>query len=358
LSERLGIRKSSVTSIVADLLGRGVLREEVPGALRSPVAIEGGRFWALGAVLEAGRLHLARVGFDGEIGRRETVELAVGGRPEVLLDEVGRRLRGWAGSDGDGLSGVGVAVPGLVDDATGTGVFAVNLAGWRNVPVRAFLEERVGVRVLVGHDGRTQLLGNTWFATPQEAHRNVIHLCLKEGLSCGVMVDERVLAGNHFASGEIGCLPAGKEGRPCACGKRDCLQTYVSVPALAKAIRVAPRAGCDEATPAEAIAAAAEASPKAMAALDRAIAPLAEKLSTVMALIDPEVLLVGTESARLSAVLVPLLQGRLDTDLRGLYARPADVRPALPVTDAALRGLAAMVMAECFARGEFGTPAS
>jgi len=52
-------------------------------------------------------------------------------------------------------------------------------------------------------------------------------------------------------------------------------------------------------------------------------------------------------------LLVPIIQSQLDKELLGLYAKAADVSPALPLLESTLRGVAARVMDNAFATGVF-----
>lgn len=352
LSTRLKMRKSSVTSIVSNLLERGVLKEIVPGTLRSPVGLHGAGFHAIVGFLEPQALLLARIFFDGRLENRTRIRLQGPGTPDSILPQVARHLRSFVETPADStLLGVGLAIPGLVEPESGIGINAVNFRNWRHVPVAAELNRALGHPVHIANDGRCQLLGNAWFSDACTRRQTVLYLTLQEGIACSVMVDGKLLDGAHHATGEIGCLRSGNQGRPCRCGKRDCLQTYVSAHAiLADLRRECPDHAFEDVGE---IAAAAREDPAVLPALGRILQPLSEKVSTLMALLDPEVLVVGTADSGFTALLGHALQEQLDVELLGLYAQSTDVRAGLPIEEATLKGVAALVMDESFRSGAF-----
>jgi len=73
--------------------------------------------------------------------------------PEAVLERVGAFAAALIAAAGDGVAAVGVAVPGLVDEAAGVARASVNL-GWHDLPLRRRLEERLELPVAVAHDVR------------------------------------------------------------------------------------------------------------------------------------------------------------------------------------------------------------
>lgn len=160
------------------------------------------------------------------------------------------------------LAGVGMALPGIVDPATGTVSHAVNLRiHLPDVPVGALLSERLGgVPVTVENDLNAAALG----AAETLGHTDMAYLALGTGLAAGLLLDGRLRRGFAGAAGEVGHLPYRPGGLPCACGQLGCLEMYASGSALDAAWP--SRTGAP--SPVEVFAAAADGDPAAVAIRD------------------------------------------------------------------------------------------
>jgi glucokinase-like ROK family protein len=125
------------------------------------------------------------------------------------------------------IIGVGFGASGLVDFQSGVNVLAPTL-GWRDVPIRDWLSERVHLPVCVDNNVRAMTLGESLFGLG----RGVKVLALvygRIGVGAGFVVNGEVFRGSAAGAGEIGhtvMIPEG--GDLCRCGKRGCLETLVS----------------------------------------------------------------------------------------------------------------------------------
>lgn len=184
----------------------------------------------------------------------------------------------------------GVAVPGIVDTATGTAVYAANL-GWRNVPLRALLGDRLGgVPVALGHDVRTGGLAEGRIGAGAGVDR-FLFVPLGTGIAGAIGIDGRVEAGAHGSAGEIGHIVVRPEGPECGCGQRGCLETLASAAAVGRAW--AQACGDPDATAADAAKAVESGDPRAAAVWRDAVDALAAGLVTGLTLLDPRTLIIG-----------------------------------------------------------------
>ncbi|MFR9675993.1 ROK family protein [Streptomyces sp. TR06-5] len=226
----------------------------------------------------------------------------------ALLDFAsGLRDRGTA-LLGEEPAAAGVAVPGIVDDASGTALFAANL-GWRDVPLRALLRERLGTeRVALGHDMRTGGLAEGRLGAGAGLDR-FLFVALGTGIAGALCVDGRIEPGAHGAAGEIGHVVLRPDGPPCGCGRRGCLETLASAAAVGRAWAAA----CHDpaATAADAARAVAAGDPRARAVWHDAVAALADGLVVGVTLLDPGTLIVGGGLAEAGATLFDPLREAL-----------------------------------------------
>ncbi|MGH3323914.1 MAG: ROK family protein, partial [Streptomyces sp.] len=125
----------------------------------------------------------------------------------------------------------GVAVPGIVDADTGTAVYAANL-GWRDVPLRALLAERLGgIPIAVEHDVRTGGLAEGRIGAGAGVDR-FLFVPLGTGIAGAIGIDGRIEPGAHGSAGEIGHVVIRPDGPECGCGQRGCLETLASAAAV------------------------------------------------------------------------------------------------------------------------------
>ncbi|MGW1267946.1 ROK family protein, partial [Streptomyces sp. NPDC002491] len=190
---------------------------------------------------------------------------------------------------GEPAAAAGVAVPGIVDEAGGVAVYAANL-GWRDVPLRARLAERLGAPVALGHDVRTGGLAEGRIGAARGADR-FLFVALGTGIAGAIGVDGRVEAGAHGFAGEIGHIVVRPGGAPCPCGQRGCLERFASAAAVGEAWAAA--VGDPEADAADCAKAFSSGDPRALRVWQSAVDALADGLVTGLTLLDPRTLVIG-----------------------------------------------------------------
>ncbi|WP_431771747.1 ROK family protein [Streptomyces cucumeris] len=187
-------------------------------------------------------------------------------------------------------SAAGVGVPGVLDEARGVAVFAANL-GWRDVPLRALLSERLaGVPVALSHDVRMGGLAEGRIGAGEGADR-FLFVSVGTGIAGAIGIEGRIDPGAHGSSGEIGHVVVRPGGPECGCGQRGCLETLASASALGRAWAAASGdPSADAASCAEAVVAG---DPRAEAVWGVMTAALADGLVIAHTLLDPRVLIIG-----------------------------------------------------------------
>lgn len=135
------------------------------------------------------------------------------------------------------LSGVGIGSPGTIDARRGEVVFSNNF-GWEDVPLVAEMQQYFSCPVKVSNDANCAALGEVKAGAAKEI-KNAILLTLGTGVGGGVILDGRVFEGAHAGGSELGHTSLIFGGELCTCGRRGCVEAYVSATAL---IRDAKRA--------------------------------------------------------------------------------------------------------------------
>ncbi|MFF1282333.1 ROK family protein [Streptomyces sp. NPDC058299] len=194
----------------------------------------------------------------------------------------------------------GIAVPGIVDDAQGTAVYSANL-GWKDVPLRALLTDRLGMPVALGHDVRTGGLAEGRIGAGRGADR-FLFVPLGTGIAGAIGIDGRVEAGADGFAGEIGHIRVRPhQGVACPCGQYGCLERYASASAVSAAWAAA--CGNPDADAADCARAVVSGDPNAVRVWQEAVDALADGLVTALTLLNPRTMIIGGGLAEAGDVL-------------------------------------------------------
>jgi glucokinase len=188
---------------------------------------------AIGVDLGGTNLRVAAVTGSGQTLEvlRSATPLSLG--REHVTNEIAAEVRALAGKfrSAHHLVGIGVGVPGILDLATGTLHSAANLPGWDHYPVRAVLEEKLGIPVVLENDANCAAMGEKWLGAGREVE-DLCMLTLGTGVGGGFVFNGRPWHGMTGMAGEIGHMTVMPEGTVCGCGNRGCLEQYASATAV------------------------------------------------------------------------------------------------------------------------------
>lgn len=250
LADRMGLNRSTIMALTAELTGAGLVREELPkdtGRAGRPSLVvrpESDRVYVLAFDVGVDRLIAARVGLGGTVlDRREMVRPREGFE---LADVVGV-LAGFARqmvrkTQSDTVCvGAGAAFCGMVRRSDGMVRFGPNI-GWVDEAFGTELSRRLGLGLPVSVDNDANL------GALAEHERgagvgcdNLIYLHGDVGIGGGIIVGGRLLGGEGGYGGEVGHMvvkPVG--GLACGCGSHGCLEAEVGERALLAAAERSP----------------------------------------------------------------------------------------------------------------------
>jgi len=331
VARETGLTRVTVSDLIADLIDEGLVveagpREDArPGKPATVLRFARDAFQIVGVDLsDSATFRGALLALDGEILEHaelplaaESGEAATGDAAVAILESLIAQLLGRATRP---VLGVGVGSPGIVDPL-GAVLSAPNL-GWHDEPLRARLEQRFDVPVLVANDANVAVL-----AEHGVGGEDMILVTIGHGVGAGLVIGGMAVVGGRFAAGEIGHVVVGTDGGPdCACGRRGCLEAWLAVPRLRAALAEA----ADEPARTAVLTAAGE-------RLGIALAPVVGALDLAeLVLTGPEDLLDGP----LIAATADTLRARTMADFHGHVV----VRRSGLGRDIVTRGAAVMVL--------------
>lgn len=319
-----GLNKATVSSLVAELINRRLIREiglteNRIGRPATMLVLDGGPYAAIGLEIGADQLTVLAIDLAGtellSWHRAFDGLCAPPVRAVSAVASLARRAVNRVTGQGRRVLGLTVGVPGLVDD-TGTVRVAAAL-GWRDVSLAADLRRALrepAYEVTVDNDANLAALAEYRHGA-YAGTANLVHLTGGAGISAGMLSDGRPIRGGRGFAGELGHLPLDPSGPPCSCGRRGCLEAFAGIPALLR--RVLPDTSddgpvTDFAPEIERVRAGARrGDPLVLDGLAEVGRHLGHAVSILTNLLNPEVVLLGGYYATLTRWLLPAAETEL-----------------------------------------------
>jgi predicted NBD/HSP70 family sugar kinase len=241
-----GLSQPAVSTLTRRLLEVGALievgaRPSLGGGRRErELALNAEHAWVVGVKVALHQITIALADFAGGVRNTVKVSLNAPMTPAALVKKLVREIEaclvGAGGSVRQHLAGVGVALPGFIDSMRGEVHWSAVLKGVRGesiVPLAESMTDALGVPVFVENDANMLALAEQWFG---EAARlsNVAVVTLEQGLGLGLVLNGELYRGHSGLASELAHLQVEPDGRLCRCGKRGCLETYVTHDAIVR----------------------------------------------------------------------------------------------------------------------------
>lgn len=244
LARRIGVSRTAITNTVTPMVEAGIIVEKDQGGSPSRTRSRSG---GPGVPLSLDPSAAGAVGVDFA---HESVRVVVADIAHNVLAEDERRLpldhdahealnvaaamvRGAldeAVLDRSRVLGVGVGVPGPVDQTRGIPTPSSISHSWVGLEVQRELGSRLGLPVLLDNNVNLAALAEAvWGAA--KAFDHAIFVKISTGVGAGIILDRRLWRGAAGMAGEIGHMTVDEGGPMCRCGNRGCLEAYVGVPA-------------------------------------------------------------------------------------------------------------------------------
>ncbi|NBE92860.1 ROK family transcriptional regulator [Nonomuraea sp. KC401] len=344
-----GLNKATVSSLIADLIDRRLVREtglteNRVGRPATMLVLDGSPYAAIGVEINVDHVSAVATGLAGE--RLLTWRRAFSGGESVNqgMANVGaiiRRVLGRMAKEERQVLGLAVAVPGLVD-VQGTARIAPNL-GWRDADIGGDLAKALrdpGFPIQVDNDANLAALAEQRFGAHAGAS-DLICLTGEIGVGAGIILDGRLRRGRLGYSGEIGHVQLDPDGPACHCGRRGCLEVMAGIGAVLRR-EVSPAEVQMEIEEAVRLARAGDAG--TLATLDAVGRSLGKGVSILANLLNPEVVVLGGYYVPLAPWLLPAVHDEMGERVIAFEAGGCQVVASTLGHDAAALGGAARVL--------------
>ncbi|MCM3701733.1 ROK family transcriptional regulator [Paenibacillus macerans] len=312
ISAAIGLNKATVSSLVSELIDSRLVAEIGPGESsggRKPTLLLFNRSagYAIGIDIRVNDLLAVLVDLEGNVLQEKTAALT-DSSPDSVLEQIRKTIRQLAKKLPDsayGIVGIGIGVPGLVDEKSRV-VSAPNL-GWNQVDLLGPLTAEFGANIHIDNEANAGAIGEKLYGAGRDA-LNLIYLSIGIGIGSGIIVGGELYRGTSNFSGEVGHMTVAEDGPLCRCGNRGCWETLASEKALLD--RASKLWGHEVPDLEQIVRLAREGDPEAVRLLNETGAQLGIGLANLVNILNPELIVIGN---RLSLAGDLLQEAMLET---------------------------------------------
>ena len=344
LSAATGLSAGSVTNVIRELIDEGIvietgLAESDGGRPRAMLGMNPGYGYVIGVDIGETR---TRVGlFDLTMTERAKVEYPLDRSAEHDVGVVVRQIVsglntviGASGVDQNAILGVGVGVPGIIEQGAEVLVHSQTY-GWDAVPLERLLRAHTELPLRFDNGAKTMGQAELWFGAGKGA-RSAVVILIGSGVGASLISGGATYQGATSSAAEFGHVTIVVGGRKCRCGSTGCLEAYAGAEAILERYG-RPMAVDDQELALAELIGAAGTSPVAAAILNETAQYLGAGIGTLINLFNPERVILGGWAGL-------LLGGRLLPEIRE-FARQHSLRHPFAATSIELGRLGPRVVA-------------
>ena len=236
------LTRTTVSEVVSGLLAEGLIEEVGPGSSSGGkpsilLRLIADARYVIGINLAQHRFIASVVNLRGDI--KKTVEVPVRDDDgEKAIELVYQILDQLLDGSYRPIVGIGVGTPGLINTRAGIVLSAVNLE-WQDLPLARLLEDRYRLPIRLLNDSQATAIGEFVYGN-HKSDGNLIVVNVSHGIGAGILIHGRLFQGDGGGAGEIGHILVEKDGLPCRCGRRGCLETLASGWGIVQAVKQLP----------------------------------------------------------------------------------------------------------------------
>ena len=351
LARQSGLQRSTVSLITEELIEDRWVVEGSTGRLprgrRPTLLLLNQRRKIICIDIRPKRTFIGVSDVNGVFSFQESISTA--SDPERTLRQMIGRLRPiLKARTEDPFEGIGISLPGRVDDTTQQLIFAPNLK-WPAIDLKTPIERETGLEVALENAANACALAEIWFNRTNTI-RNLVTVTVSEGIGTGIVADGRLLRGANGMAGELGHFPLQPDGPQCGCGKRGCWEVLASDRAAIRYyFESAARSSRVRQPDLEfkaLLAMADQGDSVAIKALDKMAIQLARGVRMIIAGLDPEAILFVGEFTAAWGRFEPRIKAEVQQQKISTF--PVALIPARDGEITRLRGSVALVLYKHF----------
>lgn len=234
LAQLTGLSPTACGIIVSNLLEKSYIREAGVGVSK------GGRrpklyelnpksYYSIGVDIDVDYIRFILMDITGNVEYRDKISSGfIQSVSEVtkLIEEKVHRIIKENHINENRLLGVGVSVPGMVDNITYEIIYAPNL-GWERIDLKSMLSGIGEFPIYVDNEAMCSAICENWIGCCTEL-KDFVCINMKSGIGSSIFAGGNIYRGCSGSAGEVGHITVDHNGPKCACGNYGCLETLVS----------------------------------------------------------------------------------------------------------------------------------
>lgn len=238
LAQLTGLSPTACGIIVTNLLEKGYISEAGVGVStggRRPILYEliPQSYFSIGVDIDVDFIRFVLMDITGQVGYRDKIPTKANhpvlASIELVEDKINQIIQKYRIKE-DRLLGVGVSIPGMVDNKTHEIVFAPNL-GWEKVDLESMMASIGSFPIYVDNEAICSAICENWIGCCIE-QKDFVCINMKSGIGSSIFAGGNLYRGCCGSAGEIGHIMVDPNGPKCGCGNYGCLETLASSRAM------------------------------------------------------------------------------------------------------------------------------
>lgn len=231
--EKTGISRPTVVALINELTKEGFVEKggftESTGGRSPALFLPSLKSWfAVGVDFEIPEVRFVVADMAGECITSREVSYDMETNPDQILQDILdniNQILDQSKVDRANVVGIGIGISGVIDVQTGTSRIVERLSGWKDVPIKKFLESHLNYPVYISND--VHLMG---FVEKKlyldSAMKDFVYIGLRSGIGGLIVKNGQMWEGKFGNAGFIGHMTVDPNGPKCHCGKRGCLDVF------------------------------------------------------------------------------------------------------------------------------------
>ncbi|HOJ77186.1 MAG TPA: ROK family transcriptional regulator [Bacillota bacterium] len=237
IANQLETSITSVSTVINELLAENIINNcgssKSTGGRRSELfQLNPTASYFIGVDIQVNCLFFVLLNLQGEIVTSKNVCFTDNKADSVvaLINQEIKALIGKSGLTLSNVNGIGIGVPGIINNEQRLIEFAPNL-GWKDVDLCQMLQ--LDIPITIENEANAAALGEKIFGSARSSD-NIIYISIGTGVGTGLVFGNRIFGGINYHAGEFGHMTIDPDGPACECGNNGCWEVYISNPAVLK----------------------------------------------------------------------------------------------------------------------------
>ncbi len=305
----------------------------------------------IGIDLGGTNIAVGMVDDNGKILAQESLPTLSGRSYEEIVKDMAvlcEKVAEQSGHSMKEVDAIGIGSPGAVDSENGVVIFAGNLK-FEKAPIALEMRKYFDIPVNLENDANAAAYGE--YAVCGHEAESFVFITLGTGVGGGIIINNQIYRGFNGAGAEIGHMTLKMDGKPCTCGRKGCFEVYASVTALieqtVQAMSKNPESMMNDwikenghVSGRTAFECAAKGDEAAMQVKDTYIRYVAEGVTSIVNIFQPDMLVIGGGISREGDVLLKPLKGYVSNGDFNKFMKKTDIQTAKLFNDAGIIGAA------------------